>query len=128
MSLVLSDLKYTHEHEWLRIEDNEAVVGITDHAQQQLGDIVFVSLPAVGQVFEAGAECAVVESVKAASDVYMPVSGEIIAVNTELELSPEQVNFDAYGEGWLFRIKINELNQINNLLDADGYQNFLDAE
>jgi glycine cleavage system H protein len=128
MSHIPADLKYTREHEWLRIEGDEAVVGITEHAQQLLGDMVFVEMPKVGNIFDMGADCAVVESVKAASDVYMPVSAEVIAINTDLEGSPELVNSDPYGDGWLFRVKIKNSNEINNLLDANAYQNLLDAE
>jgi glycine cleavage system H protein len=123
-----AELKYTREHEWLRIEGDEAIVGITEHAQELLGDMVFVDMPSVGEAFDAGAECAVVESVKAASDVYMPVSAEVMAINGELEGSPELVNSDPYGDGWLFRIKIKDMNEINDLLDADAYQQFIAEE
>ncbi len=128
MSYIPADLKYTREHEWLRIEGDEATIGITEHAQELLGDMVFVDMPKVGNIFDMGADCAVVESVKAASDVYMPVSAEIIAINDALESSPELVNSDPYGDGWLFRIKIKDMNEINGLLDADAYQAFVDAE
>ena len=128
MSYIPADLKYTREHEWLRIEGNEAVVGITEHAQELLGDMVFVDMPKIGQAFETGADCAVVESVKAASDVYMPVQGVVLEINETLEDSPELVNSDPYGDGWLFRIKIEDSNEINELLDADAYQAFDDAE
>jgi glycine cleavage system H protein len=128
MSYIPADLKYTREHEWLRIEGNEAVVGITEHAQELLGDMVFVDMPKIGQAFETGADCAVVESVKAASDVYMPVQGVVLEINETLEDSPELVNSDPYGDGWLFRIKIEDSNEINELLDADAYQAFVDAE
>ncbi len=128
MSYIPADLKYTREHEWLRIEGDEATIGITEHAQELLGDMVFVDMPKVGNIFDMGADCAVVESVKAASDVYMPVSAEIIAINDALESSPELVNSDPYGDGWLFRIKIKDMNEINDLLDADAYQAFVDAE
>jgi len=128
MSYIPADLKYTREHEWLRIEGSEAVVGITEHAQELLGDMVFVDMPKIGQAFETGADCAVVESVKAASDVYMPVQGVVLEINETLEDSPELVNSDPYGDGWLFRIKIEDSNEINELLDADAYQAFVDAE
>jgi glycine cleavage system H protein len=128
MSYIPADLKYTREHEWLRIEGDEATIGITEHAQELLGDMVFVDMPKIGNIFDMGADCAVVESVKAASDVYMPVSAEIIAINDALESSPELVNSDPYGDGWLFRIKIKDMNEINDLLDADAYQAFVDAE
>jgi glycine cleavage system H protein len=129
MSHIPSDLKYSREHEWLRLEGNgEAVIGITEHAQELLGDMVFVDLPDAGTKFNAGDECAVVESVKAASDIYLPVGGTIIELNEALENSPELVNSDPYGEGWLFRIIIDNDKEINDLLDAEGYQAFVDAE
>jgi glycine cleavage system H protein len=123
-----ADLKYTHEHEWLRIEGNEAVVGITEHAQELLGDMVFVDMPKVGQAFDAGADCAVVESVKAASDVYMPIKGTVLEANDALEASPELVNSDPYGDGWLFRIKIEDASEIKDLLDAEAYQALIAEE
>lgn len=128
MSHIPADLKYTKEHEWLRIEGDEAVVGITEHAQELLGDMVFVDMPKVASTFEMGADCAVVESVKAASDVYMPVSAEVLAVNDALEGSPELVNSDPYGEGWLFRIKILNPSEISSLLDADAYAQLIVEE
>ncbi|MGL5287039.1 glycine cleavage system H protein [Aeromonas sp. RU39B] len=129
MSQIPSELKYATSHEWIRVEENgEAVVGITEHAQELLGDMVFVELPEVGKQVSAGDDCAVAESVKAASDIYSPVSGEIIAVNEELEGSPELVNSDPYGAGWMFRIKLDDAGELDNLLDADGYQNVVDEE
>ncbi|BDS30190.1 MULTISPECIES: glycine cleavage system protein GcvH [Aeromonas] len=129
MSHIPSELKYATSHEWVRVEANgEAVVGITEHAQDLLGDMVFVDLPEVGKQVSAGEDCAVAESVKAASDIYSPVSGEILAVNEELEGSPELVNSDPYGAGWLFRIKLDDAGELANLLDADGYQNVVDEE
>lgn len=125
---VPAELKYTREHEWLRVDGEEAVVGITDHAQQLLGDVVFVQMPTVGETFEAGAECAVVESVKAASSVYMPVSADVLAINEQLSANFELINTDPYGEGWLFRIKIRDMNEINGLLDADAYQQLITEE
>ncbi|MGL5037037.1 MAG: glycine cleavage system protein GcvH, partial [Aeromonas sp.] len=123
MSHIPSELKYATSHEWIRVEANgEAVVGITEHAQELLGDMVFVELPEVGKQISAGDDCAVAESVKAASDIYSPVSGEIIAVNDALEESPELVNSDPYDAGWLFRIKLDEMSELANLLDAQGYQ------
>lgn len=122
MSDLPGDLMYTREHEWLRREDDGSVtVGITDHAQAALGDLVYVELPEVGQDVETGGDMAVVESVKAASDVYAPIAGEIIEVNEALADTPELVNQDAYGDGWLVRIKPAESNYADALLDADAY-------
>lgn len=119
---ILSDLKYTSTHEWARLEDDGSVtVGITDHAQQLLGELVFVELPAVGKAASVGGEVAVVESVKAASDVYAPVSGKVIAINEALVDTPELVNEDPYGGGWLFRLKLTHKEELNNLLDANTY-------
>lgn len=128
MSNLPTELKYTKSHEWIQSNDDGTVtVGITDNAQELLGDLVFVELPEEGSVLEAGDQCAVVESVKAASDVYAPISGEIIAVNESLEDEPEQVNTDAFGSGWLFRMKPEQPEQITALMDADGYLETLDA-
>lgn len=115
------ELRYAQSHEWVRLEaDGTATIGITDHAQEALGDIVFLELPNVGKQFNAGDACAVVESVKAASDIYAPVSGEIIAVNENLSSAPEEVNANAY-EAWLFKIKPSDASQVGAMLDADGY-------
>lgn len=122
MSETPTELKYAKTHEWARNEgDGTVTVGITDHAQDQLGDLVFVELPEVGASVDAGADCAVVESVKAASDIYSPVSGKISAVNGELEEAPEMVNEEPYGKGWLFKVKMADASQLDALLDADGY-------
>lgn len=127
MSNVPTELKYASSHEWLQdMGDDEYVVGITEHAQQLLGDMVFVDLPEVGTLVSAGDECAVAESVKAASDIYAPISGEIIAINDELESSPELVNSDPYSDGWLFRIKASDPTEVDGLLDADAYQSSID--
>jgi glycine cleavage system H protein len=99
------NLKYSKTHEWVKIEGTTAVVGITDHAQHALGDITFIELPVIGRTFEAGKECGVIESVKAASDLYTPVAGDVTEVNKALEASPELINQDAYGKGWLFKLK-----------------------
>ncbi|MEQ4896908.1 glycine cleavage system protein GcvH [Proteus vulgaris] len=129
MSQIPSELKYAQSHEWIRSEGNgEYTIGITEHAQELLGDMVFVDLPDVGREVTAGDDCAVAESVKAASDIYVPLSGEIIAVNEELEGSPELVNSAPYGEGWLFRIKANNESELDGLLDAAGYQELVDSE
>ncbi|MNE85857.1 Glycine cleavage system H protein [compost metagenome] len=127
MSNVPTELKYASSHEWVRSEGNGVyTVGITEHAQELLGDMVFVDLPEVGTTVSAGDDCAVVESVKAASDIYAPISGEIIAVNGELESSPELVNSEPYGEGWLFRIKASDAAELDKLLDAGAYQASID--
>ena len=116
-----ANLRYTKSHEWVKAEDDgTVVVGITHHAQQMLGDLVFVEPPAVGRKLEQGEECAVVESVKAASDVYAPVSGVVTASNAELSDAPEKINEDAYS-AWLFKLKPSDPNAINGLLDAAGY-------
>jgi len=119
-----ADLKYTNDHEWVRIEGDTATFGITDHAQEALGDIVFVELPETGRTVAAGEAYAVVESVKAVSDVYAPVAGEIIAVNEALEGEPELVNTDSYGAGWIAKVKIGE-GQVE-LLNDDEYTTFLE--
>ena len=129
MSNIPTELKYAKSHEWVRDEgDGTVFVGITDHAQEQLGDLVFVELPEVGETLTAGSECAVVESVKAASDIYSPVSGEVVAVNQTLEDAPETVNEDAYGDGWLFRVEISDESDIDELMDADTYAGFIESE
>ena len=118
---VPSDLKYTDSHEWIRSEaDGTVTIGITDHAQSALGDLVFVELPAVGRKLAAGEACAVVESVKAASDVYAPVAGDVVAINDALTSSPELVNQDAYA-AWLFRLRPSDTNALANFLDAAAY-------
>jgi glycine cleavage system H protein len=117
--------KYHKEHEWIRIEGNEGVIGISDYAQEQLSDVVYVELPEVGDTFEPGDILAVVESVKTASDVYMPVGGEILEINEALEDSPELVNQDPYGQAWLVRIAIADSTQLDELMDAEGYKAFV---
>jgi glycine cleavage system H protein len=122
MSDIPSELRYRESHEWVRDEgDGTAVIGISDHAQEALGDMVFVELPEPGMSYEQGEACAVVESVKAASDIYAPVSGEVIEANGQLEDTPELVNTDPYGEGWLFRIQLSAASELDGLLDADAY-------
>lgn len=129
MSNVPNDLKYAKSHEWVRDEEDGTVfVGITDHAQELLGDLVFVELPEVGDTVDAGGECAVVESVKAASDVYSPVSGEVVAVNESLIDAPETVNQDAFGDGWLFQVKLSAPTELDDLLDADAYSEVMEAD
>jgi glycine cleavage system H protein len=124
-----TELKYANSHEWARVEsDGTVIVGITDHAQDALGDIVFIELPESGAEVEVGAEIAVVESVKAASDIYSPVSGEIIEVNSALEDEPELVNGSPYEDGWLFSVKVSSSEDFSSLLDAEGYQALVEDE
>lgn len=127
MSNVPNELKYRDSHEWVRKEaDGTFTVGITEHAQELLGDMVFVDLPEVGNSYAAGDECAVAESVKAASDIYAPISGKIVAVNEELGDAPELVNSEPYATGWLFRIKPSDESELDSLLDADAYKASID--
>jgi glycine cleavage system H protein len=127
MSNVPNELKYRDSHEWVRKEaDGTFTVGITEHAQELLGDMVFVDLPEVGAVVAAGDDCAVAESVKAASDIYAPLSGEIVAVNDELDGSPELVNSAPYADGWLFRIKASDESELDEMLDAAAYKASID--
>lgn len=129
MSNIPSELKYATSHEWVRNEgDGTVTIGISEHAQELLGDMVFVELPEVGDEVSTGDDIAVAESVKAASDIYAPVSGEVVAVNEDLEDSPELVNSDAFGDGWMFRIKLDDPSELDSLLDAEGYQNVVDDE
>ncbi|SEP15507.1 glycine cleavage system protein GcvH [Aquisalimonas asiatica] len=129
MSNVPSDLKYAPSHEWVRQGDDGTVtVGISDHAQDALGDLVFVETPEIDRTVEAGEAVAVVESVKAASDVYAPVSGTIIDANSQLQDAPELVNTDAYGEGWIMRIKLDDPDALDELMDADAYEQLITEE
>ena len=128
-SEIPGDLKFLKSHEWLRIDgEGRATVGISDHAQGLLGDLVYVELPAVGDEVQAGNACAVVESVKAASDVYAPVSGTVVEVNEVLADKPETINEDAFGEGWLFVLEMSEPDQANELLSADEYAGAMEDE
>jgi glycine cleavage system H protein len=122
MSKIPADLKYARSHEWVRLEGIEAVVGITDHAQHELTDVVFVELPAQGRQVKAGEACAVVESVKTASDIYAPLSGKVIATNPAVVANPALANTDPYGEGWFFRLQLASPGETGALLDAAGYQ------
>ena len=123
MSETPTDLRYRESHEWVRVEeDNVVFVGISDHAQEALGDMVFIELPEPGTVYAQGDACAVVESVKAASDAYAPLSGEVMEVNTALEDEPELVNTDPYGDGWLFSMSISDPAELDGLLTADAYE------
>jgi len=129
MSNVPSELRYTKSHEWIRLEDDGSVtIGITDHAQDLLGDLVFVEPPEIGSTYAVGDDCAVVESVKAASDVYSPLTGEIVAANEGLADAPETINSDPYGEGWIFKMKLEDEGELDNLLDATAYAEQIAAE
>ena len=129
MSEIPGDLKFMKSHEWARMEgDGKATVGISDHAQGLLGDLVYVELPQVGDRVEAGAACAVVESVKAASDVYAPLSGTVVEVNAALADKPETINEDAYGDGWLFVLELDEPDQFNDMLGPDDYAELIEED
>ncbi len=119
-----ADLKYTNTDEWVKLDGGEAIVGITDYAQNALSDLVYIELPQVGDTFKAGSHLATVESVKAASDVNMPVSGTIVAINSALESAPEQANQEPYGKGWFVRVKPSNLAEMDSLLDAAAYGKF----
>ena len=121
----MSEVRYTDQHEWVRLEGDEATVGITKYAAESLGDVVFVELPASGKSVKAGGEAAVVESVKAASDVYAPVSGEVLEVNGAIAEAPETVNEDPYGAGWLVRVKLSDPGEVEGLLDLEAYKQLL---
>jgi glycine cleavage system H protein len=122
------DLSYTKDHEWVRVKENLATVGITDHAQHQLGDVVYVELPKVGDKFEASEPFGSVESVKAVSEIYMPLAGSVVEVNDSLNDSPELVNEDPYGEGWMIRLKIDNPSQVDALLTAIEYEDYIKEE
>lgn len=129
MSDLPADLRYAESHEWVRLNDDGTVtIGITDHAQEQLGELVFVECPDVGATCTAGENCAVVESVKAASDIYAPLSGEVVAVNESLEDAPERVNEDAYGEGWLFSLQPDDATALDEMLNSEAYSQLIDSE
>lgn len=123
MSEIRNELKYLSSHEWARLEEDGTItIGISDHAQDALGDVVYVETPEVGTTLAAGDEAGVVESVKAASDIYAPVSGEVVAVNEALEDAPETVNSSPYDDGWFFRVKPSDVSELDNMLDADAYR------
>jgi len=122
-SKVPEDLKYARSHEWVRVADDVATIGITDHAQHELTDVVFVELPEVGRKLKAGESCAVVESVKTASDIYTPVSGEVTAVNKAVVEQPALVNSDPYGQGWFFQVRVSQREEMDKLLTAAQYKN-----
>jgi len=118
---VPSDLRYNSSHEWIRLEGDIATVGITDHAQAELTDVVFVEPPAIGRTVDIGDPTAVVESVKAASDIYAPCSGEVVEINSDVEADPSLINTDPYGQGWIFKLRLSDPSQVDGLLDAGGY-------
>lgn len=126
MSNIPADLHYTKEDEWIRIDGDEGVIGITDYAQDALSDIVYVELPSEGESFQVGDTFGVVESVKAASDLYMPVSGEVTATNEDLQDAPEILNSDPYGEGWMVKIKLADTSELDNLMDPEAYSAYCD--
>jgi glycine cleavage system H protein len=127
MSNIPSHLQYTDSHEWVSTEDNDNVrIGISDHAQEQLGDLVFVELPVVGDELSQGDPCAVVESVKAASDIYAPVSGKVVEINEDLDANPALINADPYGDGWLFEIELIDSEELDGLKDAEAYEELLE--
>lgn len=128
MSEIPAELRYRDSHEWVRVEDGIAVVGISDYAQDALGDLVYVELPEVGQVLAAGDEAGVVESVKSASDIYAPLSGEVVEINEELDGAPENVNQDPYGGGWMYKLKPADDGELDEMLTADQYQTHIDSE
>jgi glycine cleavage system H protein len=123
----MSTVKYTRDHEWIRVDADTAVIGITDYAQTQLGDVVYVELPAIGRRVEKGKEAAVVESVKAASEVYAPVSGEVIAINEALSGEPGKVNADPMGDGWFLKLRIANPKELDELMDEAAYQSFVEG-
>lgn len=123
----MSEIRFTDQHEWVRVDGDVATVGITDYAQEQLGDVVYVELPEVGKSIAAGDEAAVVESVKAASEVYAPVSGEVVEVNADLEGAPGGVNEDAMGKGWFVRLKLSDKSELSKLMDEEAYKSFVEG-
>ncbi len=128
MSDVPSELKYLSTHEWVLVEGDVATIGISDHAQAALGDLVYVELPEEGSSVAAGDSVAVVESVKAASDTYAPVSGEVVEINEELDGSPDRINDDPYGDGWMYKVKMEDPGEVDDLLDAESYQESIEDE
>src|ERR1700681_2542468 len=123
----MADTRYSKDHEWIRRDGDVAIIGITDYAQNQLGDVVYVELPEVGRTLAQGGEAAVVESVKAASEVYAPVAGEVVSVNELLSGEPGRVNADAMGEGWFFKLKLSDPKQLDALMDDAGYKTFVEV-
>ena len=123
----MSDIRFTDQHEWVRVDGDVATIGITDYAQEQLGDVVYVELPEVGKSFAAGDEAAVVESVKAASEIYSPVSGEVVEVNGDLEGAPGGVNEDAMGHGWFVKVRLSDKAELGKLMNEDAYKAFVEG-
>jgi glycine cleavage system H protein len=121
----LKNFKFTEEHEWVNVDGEVATIGVTDYAQKELGDVVYVELPSVGDTIEKGDACSNIESVKAVSDIYSPLSGEIVEVNESLEDAPETINKDPYGEGWIFKLKMNDAGQLDELMDFAKYEEYL---
>jgi len=128
MSEVPSELKFLSSHEWVLVEDGVAIIGVSDHAQELLGDLVYVELPEVGTTIAAGDSVGVIESVKAASDTYAPISGEVIEINDDLADAPERINSDPYGDGWMYKIAIEDPEELENLLDAAAYSDSIDDD
>jgi glycine cleavage system H protein len=126
--MIPADCRYAKSHEWVKVDGNVATVGITDHAQDALGDITFVELPRLGAKVAKGGECGVIESVKAASDIYSPISGEVAEINRSLEAAPELINKDPHGSGWFFKLKNVNTAELTDLMDAAGYQAFLETQ
>ncbi len=122
---VPDELRYNKSHEWVRLEGDTATIGISDHAQEELTDVVFVELPEVGRAVDAGDPTAVVESVKAASDIYSPVAGEVVEVNEAVEADPSLVNSDPYGQGWIYKLKVKDVSQVEGMMDADAYRGMI---
>ncbi|MEC7947558.1 MAG: glycine cleavage system protein GcvH [Myxococcota bacterium] len=122
-----NNLRYSKSHEWVRIEGDLATCGITEYAQEALGDVVYVDLPEVGDTFDRDGELGEIESVKAVSAIYSPITGEVIEVNEELDEAPEKVNADPYGDGWLFQLKVSSADEVDQLMDADAYEAFLET-
>ena len=123
--MVPKNLKFTREHEWLKLEGDYGIVGITNYAQEELGEVVYVEMPAVDTILEKGQECGVVESVKTVSSLYMPIKGEVVEINETVEQNPEILNESPYQKGWLFKLKILNRSEIEDLIDAEAYENFI---
>ena len=127
MSVNVKDLKFTKDHEWVRVEGEIAIIGISDYAQKELGDVVYVELPPVGDTMEKGDVCSNIESVKAVSDIYCPVTGEIVEANEILEDAPEKVNKDPYGDGWIFKVRMDDSSQLDELMNSGQYEKYLEG-
>lgn len=123
----LKEFKFTEKHEWVKVDGDVAALGISDYAQKELGDVVYVELPAIGDTVEQGDACSNIESVKAVSDIYSPVGGEIVEINEDLEDAPENINKDPYGDGWIFKIKMDDPGQLDELMDSAAYEKYLEG-